>query len=424
VLWEPAPGIAPPRTPVPAVAVAELSRHAGTIAARFFGHPSRALHCVGVTGTDGKTSTAYLLAQALERLRQPCLYIGTLGTGRPGALVAGDHTTPDPVGLQRRLHAALNDGAACVAMEVSSHALDQARVAGVEFATAILTNVGRDHLDYHGTVERYAAAKRRLFLEAAPRAVVLNGDDAHGRAWAAELAGHPWRIVYALDGAADLRGTALALSPDGLSLEVAYAGARATIASRLLGRFNACNLLAALGALLARNVGLHDACAALGAATTVPGRIEGFRGPKAAPLVVVDYAHTPQALAQVLQAARSHCRATMWCVFGCGGDRDRGKRPLMGEAAARLADRVIVTDDNPRTEDPAAIVAEILAGMPAGRARVIHDREQAITAAVRAAGPDDVVVVAGKGHEDYQVYGRERRAFSDRAFVAGLVGQA
>jgi len=435
VLWEPtrsvgSPGPAPPGDlPIPAVAVEELSRHVGEIAARFFGQPSLRLHCIGVTGTDGKTSTAYLLAQALERLGTACLYVGTLGAGRVGEIQPGDQTTPDPVHLQRLLHAAVEEGTPAVAMEVSSHALDQARVGGLRFHTGVLTNVGRDHLDYHGTLEKYAAAKRKLFSHPGLAAAVVNRDDVTGAAWLGELAGQGPRLtVYGLDGDAPagqhVIGRGVQLRPAGVAFEATTHAGTARIDSRLLGRFNAYNLLAALAALLEKGVSLDRAAEALSQAQTVPGRIEGFRGVAARPLVVVDYAHTPQALAQVLQAVRAHCKATMWCVFGCGGDRDRGKRPLMGNAAALYADRVIVTDDNPRNEDPAAIVREIQAGFPAGfDAPVIHDRARAIETAVRQAGADDVVVVAGKGHEEYQQYGQEKRVFSDRAFVAALVGQ-
>jgi UDP-N-acetylmuramoyl-L-alanyl-D-glutamate--2,6-diaminopimelate ligase len=429
VLWEPAPGVTPPPAAVPVLAVEGLTRRAGEIAARFFGHPSQQLHCIGITGTDGKTSTAWLLAQALDALGTQCLYVGTLGTGRIGNVAPGDQTTPDPVNLQRALRAALDDGAQAAAMEVSSHALDQARVAGMRFHTAVLTNVGRDHLDYHGTLPRYAAAKQKLFTDFDVQARVLNRDDATGAAWLRELATRaPRPTVYGLDGDDPVGrfaiGRGVQLRPDGLAFEVTTHAGPTRIDSRLLGRFNAYNLLAALAALLEKGVPLAAAAASLSQASTVPGRIEGFRGPKVQALVVVDYAHTPQALAQVLQAARAHCRATMWCVFGCGGDRDRGKRPLMGQAAALYADRVFVTDDNPRSEDPAAIVREIQAGFPPGyQASVIHDRARAIETAVRQAGPDDVVVVAGKGHEDYQLYGAERRSFSDRAFVTDLTGQ-
>jgi UDP-N-acetylmuramoyl-L-alanyl-D-glutamate--2,6-diaminopimelate ligase len=429
VLWEPLPGVRAPAAPVPAVAVEDLSRRAGEIAARFFGRPAQGLHAIGVTGTDGKTSTAWLLAQALEALGEPCLYVGTLGTGRIGSITPGEHTTPDPVSLQRRLFEARAAGVQAVSMEVSSHALDQARVAAVEFHTAVLTNVGRDHLDYHGTIEDYAAAKRRLFEDFALQAAVLNEDDFHGREWSAQLraAGRIGRLVrYGLDAGAELSARNVVLAPTGIAFDVQAPQGAGRIDSRLLGRFNVYNLLAALGALLVAGVALDRACAALSRVATVPGRIEGFRGPGAKPLVVVDYAHTPQALAQILHAVRAHCAGKMWCVFGCGGDRDRGKRPLMGAAAAAAADHVIVTDDNPRGEDPRSIVSEIVAGLAAGgpAARIIHDRAEAIRTAVSEAGPGDVVVVAGKGHEDYQLYGKDRRAFSDRAFVARLTGSA
>jgi UDP-N-acetylmuramoyl-L-alanyl-D-glutamate--2,6-diaminopimelate ligase len=429
VLWEPTPGVAAPATAIPAVPIEDLSRRAGEIAARFFGRPAQGLHAIGVTGTDGKTSTAWLLAQALEALGEPCLYVGTLGTGRIGDVKPGDHTTPDPVSLQRRLYQARADGMRAVAMEVSSHALDQARVAAVEFHTAVLTNVGRDHLDYHGTIEEYAAAKQRLFEEFPLRAAVLNEDDFHGREWSAQLraTGRIGQVLrYGLDAGAELAARNVTLAPTGIGFDVQAPQGAGRIDSRLLGRFNVYNLLAALGALLARDVPLDRACAALAQAATVPGRIEGFRGPAAKPLVVVDYAHTPQALAQILHAIRAHCRGKMWCVFGCGGDRDRGKRPLMGAAAARAADHLIVTDDNPRSEDPRIIVGEIMTGLTAagGTARIVHDRAEAIRTAVGEAGPDDVVVVAGKGHEDYQIYGTQRRSFSDRAFVAELTGAA
>jgi UDP-N-acetylmuramoyl-L-alanyl-D-glutamate--2,6-diaminopimelate ligase len=427
VLWEPAPGIEAPGDGIPAVAVEKLSERAGEIAARFFGQPSARLHGIGITGTDGKTSTAYLIAQALERLDQPAFYIGTLGWGRYGSLHKGDLTTPDPVNLQRELRDAVEDGCEAVAMEVSSIGLHQSRIAGMQFHSAVLTNVGRDHLDYHGTLENYVAAKRRLFERGELQARVMNRDDTTGRKWAAEFSGI---TLYGLDGEAPqsvryLLGRNLQLAASGLAFEVDSHAGRASIKSGLLGRFNAYNLLAALAALLEKDAALDEACAALSACGTVPGRIEGFSGTLARPLVVVDYAHTPQALAQVLQAVRAHTAGKLWCVFGCGGDRDRGKRPLMAAAVARHADRVIVTDDNPRSEDPAGIVREIWAGFPPGHEPpVIHDRARAIETAVREAAAGDVVVVAGKGHEDYQIYGSERRAFSDRAFVRALVGGA
>jgi len=430
VAWEPALDLPAPRLDVPAVAVEDLGRRAGDIAARYWGHPSHGLFSVGITGTDGKTSTAHLVAQALEILGTPCGYFGTLGYGRLGALADASHTTPDPVRLQAMLAAQREAGARAFSMEVSSHALDQGRVIGVEFDVAVLTNIGRDHLDYHGSIQQYAAAKRRLFAWPGLRAAVLNRDDAHGAEWARALSVPAEITLYGVGGEPPARerhvlGTDLDLHVGGLRFQVRSSWGEARIDSRLLGRFNVYNLLAALACLLHGGVPLRDAAAALSQCGTVPGRIEGFRGPAASPLVVVDYAHTPQALQQVLAALRAHTAGRLWCVFGCGGDRDRGKRPLMGRAAAELADVAVVTDDNPRGEAPADIVADILRGIPAelrGRVSVEHDRASAIERAVRAAGADDVVLVAGKGHEDYQIYGSTTRRFSDREFVARLAG--
>lgn len=430
VAWEPAQGWAQPQAEVPEIAVPRLSARAGEIASRFFGAPSQRMFCVGVTGTDGKTSTAYLVAQALDHLRLPCAYIGTIGTGRVGALENATHTTPDAVSLQRRLAGLRDDGAQALAMEVSSHALDQSRIAGMHFDVAVLTNITRDHLDYHDTVEAYAAAKRRLFELPDLSAIVLNRDDAHGAAWATGLQTQARRIVYGLDGPVPagndwIIGRDLRLAADGIELTLDTSWGSARLCSQLLGRFNAYNLMATLAVLLTRGTALQTAVDALARVHTVPGRIESFRGGAAAPLIVVDYAHTPEALRQILTAVRAHVRGRLHCVFGCGGDRDRGKRPLMGAVAAELADAVIITDDNPRSESPEEIVEQILAGLRAAGSptvRVIHDRADAIRAAVADAGEGDAVVVAGKGHEQTQTYGSEVRAFSDREFVARLAG--
>ncbi len=432
VAWEPLDGVSAPVLPVPAVAVDRLGARAGEIAARYYGDPSAQLFVAGVTGTDGKTSTAHLIAQGFEALGVPCGYLGTIGFGRLTSLADASHTTADAISVQRNLAELLRDGASACAMEVSSHALDQSRVAGVRFGVAVLTNVGRDHLDYHGTVEDYAAAKRKLFFDCAPQAIVLNRDDPWGARWADEAlqAERPDSQVTVYGFGANGRGRWLLAREvetrrDGLRVHFDSSWGAATFDSRLLGRFNACNLLAALAALLVRGAKLADAVAALAQARTVPGRMETFSGPRATATVVVDYAHTPQALRHALTALRPHVSGKLICVFGCGGDRDRGKRPLMGAAAAELADAVILTDDNPRSEAPAAIVAEILTGVAGEhRAKVTieHDRARAITAAVHNATADDVVLIAGKGHEDYQIYGNDRRDFSDRRFVANLLG--
>ncbi len=427
VAWEPAPGVSPP-TNLPSVAVEQLSLKTGPIAARFYGEPSRKIFTVGITGTDGKTSTAHLIAQALDRLGLPCAYLGTLGYGRLGALSDATHTTPDPVRLQKMLAGFVESGVRAAAMEVSSHALDQHRVGGMKFDVAVLTNISRDHLDYHGNVENYAAAKRRLFEFEELGARVLNRDDASGAAWVAHYT--PDVTVYGIGGAAPAQGRHVLaddvqLSADGMRFQVRSSWGAALLRSRLLGRFNVYNLLAALTVLLEKGVTLSDAVGALSASHTVPGRIEGFRGPAVKPLLVVDYAHTPQALEQILKAVRAHCSGKLWIVFGCGGDRDRGKRPLMGAAAAQHADTVIVTDDNPRSEAPGVIADEIIAGLSAGprsSVRVIHNRYEAIRTAAREAQADDIVVIAGKGHETTQTYGTDVRLFSDRELAAELVG--
>ena len=426
VVWEPASGVAEPEDlPVPQIAVAGLAKKVGEIAARFHGEPSKKLFTVGVTGTDGKTSTAYLIAQALDLLGADCGYLGTIGYGRVNALREASHTTPDAIRLQELFADFIRAGLKACAMEVSSHALDQARVSGIGFDVAILTNITRDHLDYHGTVEAYAAAKQRLFTEYRRGVAVLNRDDATGAIWATKL---DKAIVYGIEGAAPSTGQwliarELHLTAEGLAFTLDSSWGKAAVRSQLLGRFNIYNLLAALAALLAKGASLVEAVPVLAQLKTVPGRIEGFKGARAAPLVVVDYAHTPEALAQILKAVRAHCTGKLICVFGCGGDRDRGKRPLMGAAAEQGADVAIITDDNPRSEAPQAIAADIAAGLAdAKKMRVIHDRAEAIRTAVQEAGANDVVVIAGKGHETTQTVGTEVRAFSDRDFVAQLVG--
>lgn len=433
VVWEPASGVAEPQDlPVPQIAVANLSKKVGEIAARFQGEPSKKLFTVGVTGTDGKTSTAYLVAQAFDALGMDCGYLGTIGYGRVSGLREASHTTPDAIRLQALFADFVSHGLKACAMEVSSHALDQARVSGIGFDVAILTNITRDHLDYHHTVAAYADAKKKLFTDYARGAVVLNRDDAMGEAWAAELSRDPSPVStvirYGIEGATPTTGQwliarDLELSTQGLTFTLDSSWGAATVHSRLLGRFNVYNLLATLAALLVKGVSLAEAVSVLATLNTVPGRIEGFKGRKALPLVVVDYAHTPEALTQILKAVRAHCAGKLICVFGCGGDRDRGKRPLMGAAAEQGADIAIVTNDNPRSEVPQAIAADILAGVAEPTAmRVIYDRAEAIRTAVNEAGAHDVVVIAGKGHETTQTIGTEVRAFSDRAFVTALVG--
>lgn len=433
VLWEPAPGVSAPSVPagVTALAVPDLSRQAGRIAARFYGEPARQLQVIGVTGTNGKTSCSQLLAQALTRRGARCGVLGTLGYGLYGELTPGSHTTPDAVRMQAMLAEFRDLGATHASLEVSSHALDQGRVAGTRFAVAVFTNLSRDHLDYHGDLVHYAAAKQKLFLTEGLGAAVVNRDDETGRAILRTLPAGVRGIAYGEQrqnlpaGVQTLDLENLELHAAGMTLRIGGAFGRGELRARLLGRFNAQNLLAVLGALLALDVPFAEALELLAESRTVPGRMECFGGTDARPLVVVDYAHTPDALRQALTAARAHCRGRLICVFGCGGDRDRGKRPEMGALAERLADEVFVTDDNPRTENPAAIVAEILAGMThREQITVEHDRARAIGRALERARPGDVVLVAGKGHEDYQIIGTEQRPYSDRDTVRRLLEEA
>lgn len=413
------------------VGVADLAGRAGEIAARFYGHPSREMATVGITGTNGKTSCCHYLAQALGDKGPPAGVIGTLGYGPYGALAPAALTTPDPAALQAILAELRDRGTRHVVMEASSHGLVQGRLNGVAFDVALFTNLTRDHLDYHGDMERYAAAKARLFAMPGLSHGVINGDDPFGRRVLASLPAHVKPLVYALEGgeavrsgAAQIRSAALHLDRAGLRMTVRTPWGEGHLRSPLIGRFNAANLLGSLGVLLALGLPLDEALTRLAAVRTVPGRMERFGGRAGQPLTVVDYAHTPDALEQALTALRAHTGGRLWCVFGCGGERDPGKRPLMGAVAARLADRVVVTDDNPRGEPGAAIIRQILAGMgEPSAAAVINDRAAAIAHAIENAGADDVVLVAGKGHEDYQLAGDRRRPFSDRRTVGELLGE-
>jgi len=434
ILWEPAAGVTPPVLPagVYAAPIAGLGRLLGRIADRFFGSPSQHLRVCGFTGTNGKTTCAYLLAQCLARLGASSAYIGTLGLGRVGALARATHTTPDVIRVHRTLAELRADGVRDVAMEVSSHALDQGRVDGVRFHTAAFTNLTRDHLDYHGTMEAYGDAKARLFTRPGLAHIVLNVGDAFGarlalRATADVPVTCVWVGTSAPVPVSRRYLQAVAVTPDvrGLSLSLHGSDGPLVLHSSLIGRFNAENLVVVLACLVGLGVPAAAAAAALGGCVTAPGRMQLVAAANAGrPLAVIDYAHTPDALAKALRALREHCRGLLWCVFGCGGDRDPGKRPIMGAIAAELADRIIVTDDNPRCEDPAAITAAILAGIGAPTVRVIHDRGAAIAAALTEAAAADMVLIAGKGHEDYQIYGESRRSFSDSREAERLLGVA
>jgi UDP-N-acetylmuramoyl-L-alanyl-D-glutamate--2,6-diaminopimelate ligase len=404
----------------------------GRIADRFFNWPSSHLRITAITGTNGKTTCAYLLAQCLERLGSAAAYMGTIGWGRPAKLAEPTHTTPDAVTVHRTLAQLRASGVRDVAMEVSSHALDQGRVDGVRFQVAAFTNLTHDHLDYHGTMQKYGAAKAKLFQVADLKHIVLNVGDEFGRALARDYTGSA-SLIAVWVGAGDsgwladraLHATQVRLDPRGISIELDGSFGRLDVKTQLIGRFNAENSLVVIACLLSFGVSLSDAASALAECKPAPGRMEVIKTDvRNKPIVVVDYAHTPDALSKALNAAREHCEGALWCVFGCGGDRDSGKRPVMGAIADELADQIIVTDDNPRSEDPQVITAGILRGIKSHTVRVIHDRGEAIATALKEAQPIDVVLIAGKGHEDYQIYGETRRSFSDRSEALRYLGAA
>lgn len=391
--------------------VSGLRAASGVIADSYYGQPSKALWMIGVTGTNGKTSCSQWLAQALGLLGRKAAVIGTLGNGFPGALSAAINTTPDPILLHGMLADYLAQGAVAAVMEVSSHGLDQGRVNGVHFDVAVFTNLSRDHLDYHGDMASYGAAKRKLFDWPGLSHSVINADDPFGREMAEQLAASGKQVLtYGLDGG-DVRGSDLVFSDRGIAMQIHSPYGTAMLQAGVVGRFNAYNLLAVLSTLLVSGVPLPQAVGTMANIRSVPGRMQQVGGGDQ-PLVVVDYAHTPDALEKVLQALRAQTQGKLICVFGCGGDRDAGKRPLMGRVADKLADEVLVTSDNPRSEDPDAIIKAIVADMT-GDYHIESDRAVAISRAIESAGPGDVVLLAGKGHEDYQEIAGVRYPFND-----------
>ncbi len=424
VLWEKDGKRAVAALAVPNLGVADLTRLSGEIADRVYGRPSEKLWLLGVTGTNGKTSVSQWIAQTMTRLGKRCAVVGTLGNGFPGELQPGPNTTPDAISLRRELAGFVAQGAAACAMEVSSIGLAEGRVAGLAFDVAVFTNLTRDHLDYHGSMESYGAAKAQLFAMPGLTVAVINLDDGFGRRLCRSLAGRGVRrIGYTLGVPAASAGLAdellvaedLEVTGRGIRFSVHTSQEAAGIAASLLGRFNAANLLAVLGALLASGVSLAEAAAALASLTPPPGRMQALTAGQDEPLVVVDYAHTPDALEQALVTLRELAaarRGRLVCLFGCGGERDPGKRPLMGGVAGRLSDRVVLTSDNPRREAPQAIIDDILRGLP-DPAAVLPDRAAAIRTAVTGAAVADVVLIAGKGHECYQEMAGARLPFSD-----------
>ncbi len=428
IVWEAQDYLWDPAWQVPNLPVPQLRDKVGQFASEVYGRPSRHLCVIGITGTNGKTSCSHWLAQALSQAGRPAVIIGTLGNGFPERLEPTSNTTPDPIVLQKSLQRYLQQGATCAAMEVSSHALDQGRVNGVHFEMAMFTNLSRDHLDYHGDMERYASAKAALFTWPELRKAVLNGDDPYAQELRQKAEAQGVTVISYGFESGEVRGSNLRVGPQGLAFDVATPWGEARLQSGVLGRFNASNLLAVLATLLVGGVSFEQAIVSVQHVQPVPGRMQQIRMP-GKPLVVVDYAHTPDALEKVLMTLREVAaeskasEAKLICVFGCGGQRDKGKRPLMGDVVANLADEAVVTSDNPRNEDPRRIIDEIVAGM-ASSFHVEIDRAAAIDYAIRQARVMDVVLIAGKGHENYQEINGVKLPFSDIEVALRSLDQA
>ena len=426
IAWEPGPQAREDclHDELPCIRIPGLQQQIGPIARRFYRNPQGHIHVIGVTGTDGKTSVSHFLAQAFAQLGIPCGVIGTLGYGIHPNLEPDACTTPDAIRMQALLHGLLEKEIPQVVVEASSHGLKQGRLNGVDVDTAIFTNLGHDHMDYHASLEDYENSKRILFRAAGLQHAVINVDDAFGRKLAEEAGNHTKVIPYScgmhLTGREPhIFASSVSASQKGTVIEIDSSWGSGVIDTGLCGKFNVSNLLAVTGALLAKGHALDEVIAAVSCVQTVPGRMEWVQGSQNAPGVLVDYAHTPEALSSVLQVLRETCTGRLWCVFGCGGDRDSGKRKYMAQAVESLADHAVVTDDNPRFEDAGDIVQDVISGFsPAASYSVIHDRQQAIAHAIHQAQPGDTVLIAGKGHETLQIIDGKRLPFDDRKTAA------
>lgn len=406
---------------IPAIAIPSLGQHLGQLADRFYESPSHALSVIGVTGTNGKTSSSHFLAQSLNEF-SPAGVIGTLGWGFPPHLNPTEHTTPDAIEIQRMLAAMRDGGCRTVAIEASSHGLDQGRLSGVRFKCALYTNFTRDHLDYHGDMPAYLEAKLGLLDAPGLEFVAFNADDAIAEAVLARKNRDLPAIAFSMDSISTMCGGVPLLSSseviqsnEGLTFKTYFQNETALVKVPVFGDFNHQNVLATLAVLLGLGYSLADATAALTRIRPVAGRMERYFG--VGRNVVVDYAHTPDALRSVLESLRPQCEGKLWLVFGCGGDRDKGKRPEMGAVASSLADQLVITDDNPRTENGDTIIQDIVAGCQGTNLAIIRDRRAAITFALENMGAGDWLVIAGKGHEDTQDIQDIKIPFSDRAIV-------
>lgn len=419
---------APSIADLPLIPVAGLKARLGSIADRFFAEPSSDLRIVGVTGTNGKSTVAWLIAQSYAALGQRCAYAGTLGYGLDEVCNDDDMTSPDVIEIHRRLRIFCDEGATHAAIEVSSHALDQGRVDAVRFAATLFTNLSRDHLDYHSDMQAYGEAKARLFTQHAADLRVVNLDSEFGTELASRCREDVVTVSTNFDRVANGRPFVFVRSvvahERGSEIRLQSSWGEGGFQLALPGDFNVANAVMVLALLLADGVELDKACGAMSCVEAPPGRMQRVPA-EHGPSVFVDYAHTPAALEVALRALKAHCRGKLWCVFGCGGDRDAGKRPLMGRIAERLADCVVITNDNPRTEAPGEIIEQIVAGLQhADRAQVIEDRAAAIGWAATNAAARDIVLIAGKGHENYQIIGTERLDFSDFGVAAATLEAA
>lgn len=411
ILWEPNHFDWNPDWDIENTPVVNLKQQAGNIADQFYNSPSTTLRTIGVTGTNGKTSVTQWIAQCFNWLETKAAVIGTLGNGLPNQLTQTSNTTPDALLLQKLLAEYVQKNIEVVALEVSSHGICQGRVNGVHFDVAVLTNLSRDHLDYHGSFEKYAEAKKRLFYSAGLKSAVLNSDEDFGRAIKQELDDVDIEVLTYGISSGDVQATKINLDHGCIRFFVTTPYGQADVSANLIGRFNVYNVLAVLATLLVSKVTLTDAVEAITHIQPLSGRMQLFGGGEL-PLVVVDYAHTPDSLKNVLLALREEAQQKVICVFGCGGNRDQGKRAMMGEVASKFADGVVVTSDNPRDEDPESIIQAILEGV-SGEYAVEEDRAKAISIAIENARAGDVVLIAGKGHEDYQEIAGKKHHFSD-----------
>ncbi len=395
-----------------------LQDHVSEIVKRFYGEVNSGIKTIAITGTDGKSSVAHLIAQALEKSQEPCGLIGTLGYGRLGGLVEAMHTTPPPSRIAKEYFRFEQMGCTAVAIEASSHGIQQGRLKNLSIHTAVLTNITRDHLDYHGSVEDYIQAKAGLFFSHNPRYAVINIDDATGSQWSEQLALLRNVITYSLSNtAADIFACEVKYLSDHTRIQLSIRQQHIDIKVPLLGEFNVLNILSVAAVLVTVGKGVAQIKDALNSLKAVPGRMQAIMT-ESAVTVIVDYAHTPTALLAALNAVRQHCTGKLVCVFGCGGNRDTGKRSLMGEVATRYADFTVITSDNPRNENPQEIVNQIIEGcVDSSKYKIIVDREEAIISALRMASANDAVLIAGKGHEKYQYIESEKIPFDDTEIV-------